>query len=55
MANGFMWFDVNAAAEAAGGTVVRPATDGPAGRAVTVADPAGALVALWVPFSAEEG
>lgn len=38
------------AAVAAGGTVVREATDGPAGRAVTVADPAGALVALWVPF-----
>ena len=38
------------AATAAGGTIVIPKTDGPAGPAVTVADPAGALVALWVPF-----
>lgn len=35
---------------AAGGTIVQQATDGPAGTAVTIADPAGALVALWVPF-----
>ncbi len=38
------------AAVAAGGTVVLPRTAGPAGEAVTVADPAGALVALWIPF-----
>lgn len=38
------------AAVAAGGTVVVPKTAGPAGDAVTVEDPAGALVALWVPF-----
>lgn len=41
------------AAVKAGGTVVLPKTAGPAGpagHAVTVADPAGALVALWVPF-----
>ena len=42
------------AAVAAGGTVVREATDGPAGRAVTVADPAGALIALWVPLAGEQ-
>lgn len=39
-----------AAATSLGGTVVVEATDGPAGTAVLVADPAGALVALWVPF-----
>ena len=38
------------AAVAAGGTVVLPKTAGPAGDAVTIADPAGALIALWVPF-----
>ncbi len=37
-------------AVAAGGTIVQPKTDGPAGTAVTIADPAGALIALWVPF-----
>jgi hypothetical protein len=37
-----------------GGTVVADATDGPAGTAVLIADPAGALVALWVPFPAAE-
>ena len=41
------------AAEAAGGEVVVPRTAGPAGEAVTVADPAGALVALWIPFGSE--
>lgn len=52
MANGFMWFDVSAqeADVAAGGTVVQPRTAGPAGEAVTLQDPAGALVALWIPF-----
>lgn len=39
-----------AEAEAAGGTVVVPRTTGPAGEAVTVADPAGALIALWIPL-----
>ncbi len=43
-----------AAAEQAGGTVVVPCTAGPAGHAVTVADPGGALVALWVPFETVE-
>ncbi len=38
------------AAVAAGGTVVTPKTAGPAGHAVTIADPGGALIALWVPF-----
>lgn len=38
-------------AVAAGGKVVLPKTAGPAGDAVTVADPAGALIALWVPFA----
>ena len=42
------------AAVSAGGTVVRKATDGPAGRAVTIADPSGALVALWVPSATEQ-
>jgi predicted enzyme related to lactoylglutathione lyase len=32
-----------------GATVVAGKTDGPAGTAVTVADPGGALLALWVP------
>lgn len=39
-----------ATATALGATVVAEATDGPAGTAVTIADPSGALVALWVPF-----
>lgn len=39
------------AAVAAGGTVVVPRAAGPAGEAVTMTDPAGALVALWVPFA----
>jgi predicted enzyme related to lactoylglutathione lyase len=46
--------DLDAAVEtavAAGGTVVLPRTAGPAGHAVTLADPAGALIALWVPFA----
>jgi len=34
-----------------GATVVTEATDGPAGRAVTVADPGGALISLWVPVT----
>lgn len=34
---------------ALGATVVQEKSEGPAGTAVTVADPAGALVALWVP------
>jgi uncharacterized protein len=33
-----------------GATVVAGRTDGPAGTAVTIADPCGALVALWIPF-----
>jgi uncharacterized protein len=33
-----------------GATVVAGKTDGPAGTAVTIADPGGALVALWTPF-----
>jgi predicted enzyme related to lactoylglutathione lyase len=37
-----------------GGRIVADATDGPAGTAVLIADPAGALVALWVPFPASE-
>jgi len=32
-----------------GATVVRGRTEGPAGAAVTIADPGGARVALWVP------
>lgn len=42
-----------ASAEAAGGRVVVPRTPGPAGEAVTIADPAGALIALWIPFETE--
>lgn len=42
-----------AAAERAGGKVVVPRTAGPAGEAVTVADPGGALIALWIPFGTE--
>jgi uncharacterized protein len=37
-------------ATALGATVVAGKTDGPAGTAVTIADPGGALVALWTPF-----
>ena len=33
-----------------GATVVAGKTDGPAGTAVTITDPGGALVALWTPF-----
>ena len=33
-----------------GATVVADRSDGPAGTAVTIADPGGALVALWTPF-----
>lgn len=32
-----------------GATVVAERTEGPAGTAVTIADPGGALIALWVP------
>ena len=35
-----------------GASIVQDKTDGPAGTAVTIADPGGALVALWVPFPA---
>ncbi len=37
-------------AVALGATVVADRSDGPAGTAVTLADPGGALVALWIPF-----
>lgn len=40
-------------AVAAGGTVVIPKTAGPAGDAVTISDPGGAMIALWVPFESE--
>ncbi len=43
-----------AGAVGAGGTVVIPKTAGPAGNAVTIADPAGALIALWVPFESAD-
>jgi uncharacterized protein len=33
-----------------GATVVADKADGPAGTAVVIADPGGALVALWTPF-----
>ena len=33
-----------------GATVVAGKADGPAGTAVTIADPGGAVVALWTPF-----
>ena len=36
----------------AGATVVAGPTDGPAGTAVTIADPGGAQLALWIPFPA---
>ena len=38
-----------AKAKGLGATVVQDRTEGPAGPAVTIADPGGALVALWVP------
>jgi len=41
-------------ATALGATVVQGKTDGPAGTAVTIADPGGAIIALWVP-SASQG
>ena len=44
--------DLDAATEKAtalGATVVQEKSVGPAGTAVTIADPAGALLALWVP------
>jgi predicted enzyme related to lactoylglutathione lyase len=47
--------DLDTAAKRAtslGGTVVRDRTDGPAGTSVIVADPAGALVALFHPAPA---
>ena len=37
-------------ATALGATVVAGKADGPAGTAVTIADPGGALVALWTPY-----
>ena len=40
-------------AKALGATVVQDKTDGPAGTAVTIADPGGALIALWVPFASQ--
>ena len=36
-------------AAALGATIVQERSEGPAGTAVTIADPAGALLALWVP------
>jgi predicted enzyme related to lactoylglutathione lyase len=44
--------DVDAAAkraESLGATIVKDRTDGPAGTSVTIADPAGALIALFQP------
>jgi predicted enzyme related to lactoylglutathione lyase len=46
--------EATTSATSLGGTVVGDATDGPAGTAVLIADPAGALVALWVPFPTAE-
>jgi uncharacterized protein len=43
-----------ASATSLGGTVVAGATDGPAGTAVRIADPAGALVALCVSVATGE-
>jgi hypothetical protein len=37
-----------------GATVVGEASDGPAGTAVTIADPGGAYLALFKPFPAGE-
>ena len=48
--------DLDVAVEKAaslGATVVAGKSEGPAGTAVTIADPGGALVALWTPFPAE--
>lgn len=39
-----------ATATSLGATLITDNTDGPAGTAVTLADPTGALIALWVPF-----
>jgi predicted enzyme related to lactoylglutathione lyase len=39
-------------AESLGATVVKDRTDGPAGTSVTIADPAGALIALFQPSAA---
>jgi predicted enzyme related to lactoylglutathione lyase len=36
-----------------GGTMVHPASEGPAGTSVTIADPGGALLALFKQFSQE--
>lgn len=41
-----------ARATALGGTTVRERTPGPAGDSVVVADPSGALLALWTPAAA---
>lgn len=44
--------DLDAATEKAtslGATIVQDKSEGPAGTAVTIADPGGALVVLWVP------
>lgn len=38
-------------ATALGATVVAGKTDGPAGTAVTISDPGGAVLALWTPYS----
>ena len=48
--------DLDVAVEKAtslGATVVAGKSEGPAGTAVTIADPGGAVVALWTPFPAE--
>jgi uncharacterized protein len=48
--------DLDVAVEKAaslGATVVAGKSEGPAGTAVTIADPGGALVALWTPSPAE--
>ncbi|KAB2340130.1 VOC family protein [Actinomadura rudentiformis] len=37
-------------ATALGATVVAGKTDGPAGTAVTISDPGGAVLALWTPY-----
>jgi predicted enzyme related to lactoylglutathione lyase len=43
--------DATKRAVSLGATVVRDATDGPAGTAVTIADPGGAHLALFKPFA----
>ena len=48
--------DLDAAVDKAtklGARVLGEKTDGPAGTAIPVADPGGAVVALWVPFTAD--